>query len=85
MWKDDYGFKHSQKMTMLPTDCVSAWGWNRGRQNCRGKICKEKIDRKLAFHHNAVTLALDNGNRCATWSKRKVALESKMWREPGEA
>ncbi len=74
--------RHSPKMTMLPIDCVFAWGWNRGRQNCMGKICKAWGDRKGAFHHNAVAHTLDNGNRYATRSKRKVALESKMWREP---
>ena len=66
------------KMTMRPTDGVSAWGWKRGQQNCMGKLCKKTIDRKEAFPHHALTHALDNGNWYATRSKR----ESKLWREP---
>src|SRR6266581_2013048 len=65
-------------MTRRPTDCVSAWGWNRGQQNGMDKLCKKTIDRKGAFRHHALTHALDNANRYATRSKS----ESKMWREP---
>src|SRR5947209_11834465 len=65
-------------MTRRPTDCVSAWGWNRGQQNGMDKPCKKTIDRKRVFPHHALTHALDNANRYATRSKS----ESKMWREP---
>ena len=51
------------EMTMLPTACVSVWGWKRGQQNCMGKLCKKTIDRKEALPHDALTHALDNGNR----------------------
>src|SRR5260370_18740154 len=71
------GKRRSLKMTMRSTDCVSAWGWNKGQQNGMGKLCKKTIDRKVAFPHHAVTHALDNANRYATRSKS----ESKLWRE----
>src|SRR5438128_2654258 len=65
-------------MTMLPTDCEFAWGWNRGQQSNMSTV-------RATCQHHIVTHVLDSVSPPATQSTRKVLLESKMWRDLGEA